>query len=196
GAAPIQRAVMAGDRETGVSFQDMVKKLDAGDVIGERRLRIHDEGSALDLPAQMLPLSQELLKVDFMDYLRGNRAATPQDEALVTYAHKLEKSESRIDWSWPAVKIRNHIRGMLMGPGTFTLVAGKKLKLHKVDVVDFEVQAGLGEVVKADSDQLWVATGDGVLSLRLVQPESKPKMKIDDYLKGHVLKKGDRLGEE
>jgi methionyl-tRNA formyltransferase len=194
GAAPIQRSVMAGDSITGVSLQVMTKKLDAGDVIGERSLTIEPEWSALDLHNAMIPLAQELLTVDFMDYLRGNLAASPQDESLVTYAHKIEKSESEIDWSWPADKIHNHIRGMLMGPGTYTLVGGKKLKLHQTSVKKQNQKAPAGQVVAVAKTELLVATGDGCLSLEVVQPESKPKMGIEDYLKGHQLNKGDRLG--
>src|SRR5690606_12427434 len=89
GAAPIQRAIMAGDKETGVALQVIVKKLDAGDVIGTYRLPITDETDALKLLTDMVPLGQKLLHVDLMDYLRGNISPQPQDDGAVTYAHKI-----------------------------------------------------------------------------------------------------------
>src|SRR5690606_19485641 len=105
GAAPIQRAVEAGDKMTGVSLQVMVKKLDAGDVIGSYPLTVEPEWDAFDLHNAMLPLGARLLEVEFMDYLRGNLTPVKQDESLVTYAHKIEKSESLIDWRKSAAEI-------------------------------------------------------------------------------------------
>lgn len=194
GAAPIQRSIMAGETETGVCLQIMTKKLDAGDVIGERKVQVEPEWDAMDLHDAMIPKAQDLLKVDLMDYLRGNVAPKPQDEQLVTYAHKLEKSESEIDWSWSAKKIRDHVRGMKMGPGTFTLRQGKKLKLIRVALGGSE-QGEPGSVLSVSSDLMTIATGEGALELHEVQPESKPKMRVSDYLKGNPVAVGESFGK-
>jgi len=98
GAAPIQRAIMSGDTDTGVSLQIMIKKLDAGDVLGIREIKISDAVDAVDLHDQMKVLGADLLHIEFMDYLRGHLVGQPQDEKLVTYATKLEKSEGEINW--------------------------------------------------------------------------------------------------
>ncbi len=99
GAAPIQRAILADDNESGVALQKVVKKLDAGDVLGIRKLSLSDNLSALDVLEKFKPLAAELLHIEFMDYLRGNLAGTVQDEKQVTYAKKIEKAEGIIDWS-------------------------------------------------------------------------------------------------
>lgn len=196
GAAPIQRAIMEGDVDTGVSLQVVVKKLDAGDVLGTRKIKIQDE-DALEMLEKMKPLAADLLEVEFMDYLRGNLTATPQDEAKVTYAHKIDKSEGRVDWSLPAVTIYNHMRGLKMGPGAHTLISGKILKLHKAQVNESSGKktARPGEVLESSPAGIKVACGDGVLLLTEVQPESKPKMKAADFLKGRKVEVGEVLGE-
>ncbi len=195
GAAPIQRAVMAGDKVSGVCLQVMVKKLDAGDVIGLYTLPIGENTTAMELHDQMIPLGQKLLNIDFMDYLRGHVAAIAQDESKVTYAEKLDKAESLIDWSWPAEKIHAHIRGMTMGPGTYSIRKGKKLKIITSRILDASsVNGKAGVLSVSSSGGLEVTCGVGRLSLEEVQPESKPKMKSKDYLLGHPVEAGEQLG--
>lgn len=195
GAAPIQRGIEAGDKEGGVTLQKMVKKLDAGDIIGVRRLALDDEITALELHDKLAVLGADLLRVELMDYVRGNLVPHPQDESLVTYAHKIEKSESEIKWMLPAVEIHNKIRGLTMGPGSFTLVGGKKLKIHKTRVSE---EAGAhpdaGRVVRVTDEAISVQCGGGVLNIFEVQPESRNRMKVADFLKGHPLKTGDVFG--
>lgn len=195
GAAPIQRAIMAGDNETGVSLQVMVKKLDAGDVLGSRKMAITDEMTAIDLHEKMKPLAADLLRVEFMDYLRGNLAPQPQDPSQVTYAHKLEKSEGVIDWSRSAREIFNRIRGLALGPGAFTLRDGKKLKVHKAQVKDVSSSALPGTVMQVDERSFVVACGEQALQIEEIQPESRARQQVADYLKGYSLKAGDKLGE-
>lgn len=196
GAAPIQRAIMEGDNDTGVSLQVVVKKLDAGDVLGTRKIKIRDEDS-LEMLEKMKPLAADLLAVEFMDYLRGNLTATPQDESKVTYAHKIEKSEGRVDWSLPARAVYNRMRGLKMGPGAHTLIAGKILKLHSAQVIEGSAKkmGQPGEVLASSSEGIKVACGQGALLLTEVQPESKPRMKAADYLKGRKVEVGEVLGE-
>lgn len=188
GAAPIQRAIMEGDKTTGVCLQVMVRKLDAGPVLGSRSISITDQTTALNLHDEMMELGADLLHIEFMDYLRGNLSPVPQDEALVTYAHKIEKSEGKIDWAQSAEVIFNRLRGLLMGPGSFTTQAdGKKLKVHAVKPVDVESDRTAGEVVRLTDDELVIQTGQGGLQILEVQPESKSKMSIEDYLRGYRL---------
>ncbi|MCB0363052.1 MAG: methionyl-tRNA formyltransferase [Bdellovibrionales bacterium] len=195
GAAPIQRAIMAGDRKTGVCLQVMVKKLDAGDVIGKRSVDIHEDMDAVELLERMKPLASDLLHVEFMDYLRGNLVPHPQDESLVTYAKKVENEESLIDWNLSAREIRNRMRGLALGRGIYTWHDHKKLKLTKTQVVSNKMPAEPGEVVVVGSDYFEVATGGGILRVSGVQPESRSQMGVDAYLRGYTLKVGDRLGE-
>jgi methionyl-tRNA formyltransferase len=199
GAAPIQRAIEAGDAESGVTLQRMVKKLDAGDIIGIRRVKVSAEMNALELHDELARLGADLLRVELMDYVRGNLAPIPQDETLVTIAKKIEKTESLIDWSASARAIDGKIRGFVYGPGVYTLLQGKKLKLHKAVVMGSGSASGsssvaAGTVTAVHEDDFIVATGDGILKLLEVQPESRNRMMVRDFLKGHDLKVGDVLG--
>jgi methionyl-tRNA formyltransferase len=195
GAAPIQRALETGDQESGVTLQKVVKELDAGDLLGIRRLQVPDSMNAQELHDQLAVLGADLLHVELMDYLRGHLAPVPQGTAGLTYAKKIEKAEAQILWTEPAVKIHNKIRAFVMGPGTFTSLNGKKLKIHRSKVASASGTLGKpGEVIAVSEESLILATGEGSLELLQVQPESRNKLNITDFLKGHPLKKGDQLG--
>ncbi len=194
GAAPIQRALEAGDTEGGVTLQKVVKELDAGDLLGSRIVTIPEERTALEFHDELAILGADLLQIELMDYIRGNLAATPQDPAGITYAKKIDKADCEIDWSQSAVNIHNKARGFLMGPGTYTQFAGKKLKIHRSLVVDRSKKSTPGRVCKVTSEELWVQTGEGILSLLEVQPESRAKMKVSEFLKSQPFKEGDLLG--
>lgn len=187
----MQRALIAGDKESGVSLQKIVLKLDAGDVLGERRVLLDENINAIELHDQLKELSCELLTIDFMDYLRGNLAGKPQDESLVTHAAKLEKSEGEILWTEPAETIHNKVRGLCLGPGTWTNREGKKLKIHRTQVVSKSGAAG--EVLAIEDDGFVVGCGENALKVLEVQPESKAKMVADVYLRGYKLNVGEKL---
>jgi methionyl-tRNA formyltransferase len=190
GAAPIQRSIEAGDTVTGVSLQRVVRKLDAGPVIGERRVQLDSEMNATELYDRLAVLGCELLHVELMDYIRGNLAPLVQDESLVTIAPKIEKEESLLDFSKTAVSLHNKIRAFSMGPGTFIHFQGKRLKVHKTKVVDQASLVKPGEVALVNANELLIQTSQGQLSLLEVQPESKNKMPISYFLKSHTLVKG------
>ncbi len=194
GAAPIQRAILADDSETGVSLQKVVKKLDAGDVLGIRTLALTDDLNALQVLEKMKPMAAELLHIEFMDYLRGNLAGKVQDETQVTYAKKIEKSEGIIDWSQSARFIFNHVRAMTMGPGSTTGLAAKRLKVIAAEVKSLTGTNKPGIILEVTPKSFVVGCGTGSLELLEVQPESKGKMPVSEFLKGTNLKKGDRLG--
>ncbi len=196
GAAPIQRAIEFGDLESGVTLQKMVKKLDAGDVIGIRRVKVGEDLTAMELHDQLALLGADLLRVELMDYLRGNLAPFPQDESLVTLARKIEKAESLLDWSLPAKHLDGKIRGFVYGPGTYTTLAGKKLKIHRAKAVPHELIQDIapGTVTAVHDDFFSVACGEGILKVFEVQPESRTRVSALDFLKAHPLKVGDRLG--
>ncbi len=192
GAAPIQRAIEAGDSVTGVCLQKMVKKLDAGPLIGERQVKLEDYTTATELYDELALLGCELLKTDLVDYAQGKKTLIVQDESQVTLAAKIEKEESLIQWSSTAKKNHNKVRAFSMGPGTYCLFQGKRLKIHKTKVVESgEAKNRPGSVVVVDAEKLVLQTSAGLLALLEVQPESKSKMNISDFLKSHSLKIGD-----
>jgi methionyl-tRNA formyltransferase len=186
GAAPIQRAIEAGDTTSGVTLQKMVKRLDAGDVIGGRNVEIGPDMDAQELHDKLAVLGADLLKVELMDHIRGNLAAIPQDEALVTYAKKIEKSEAQIDWSQKAQNIHNKVRAFVMGPGTYAELKGMKVKIHKTKVTGEKSGSAPG-TLSVDKDRLLVQTGEGLLELLVVQPESRNKISAQEFIKGYQI---------
>ncbi len=192
GAAPIQRAIMAGDKFTGVALQVMVKKLDAGDLLGLRQIPLSQEMNAADLHEALKPLAVDLLAENLMDYLRGNLGPLPQDESKVTYAHKIEKVEAKIDWSWPAERVANLIRGLGLGPYAFCRRQDSALKIHRAKI-SLARSGQPGEVVHVDAGSFTVACGDQAIEVSEVQPESRSRMRVDDYLKGYPISKGELL---
>lgn len=195
GAAPIQRALMAGDEKTGVCLQIVVKKLDAGAVLGQREIAVDDDMDAVELYGKLALLGADLLHIEYMDYLRGNLFGHEQDETQVTYASKIDKAEAKIDWSKPARAIFNHVRGLKMGPFAYAERAGEMLKIHKTRADESRSvgSAEPGEVIAVDANSVWIACGRGALELIEVQPASRAKMQIADYLRGYPLGLGDSL---
>ncbi len=195
GAAPIQRGLEAGDTEAGVSLQKIVKELDAGDLIGIRKMEISKDITAMELHDELAQMGAQLLHVELMDYIRGNLAPIPQDTAGVTYAKKLEKSECSIDWRQPAEMIHNKVRAFTMGPGTFTTFQGKKLKIHRTGLSSLEGKPR--EILEVHDNKLVIGCGDFSLQLLEVQPESRNRMSIENFIKSQNsgaaanLKKGD-----
>ncbi len=191
GAAPIQRALEAGDKESGVTLQKIVKKLDAGDILGIRRLSLDENINAQELHDQLALLGADLLRVELMDYLRGNLAGIPQDESQVTVAKKIDKREAEIQWGKTASEIHNKVRAFVMGPGTFTLWQGKKLKIHKTKVVSISAQTkDVGCIAEIKDSSFVIQCGTGHLEILEVQPESRNRMSSEDFLKGQSLKTG------
>lgn len=190
GAAPIQRALMAGDTESGVALQIVVRALDAGPVLGVRRLALPAEMNAVELHDQLAVLGADLLHVEYVDYLRGNLIPVAQDEALVTIAPKIEKMEARLDWSQTASEIHNRVRGLQMGPFAYTTRAGAGLKIHRTRVAD---GSGAPGRLQVEGNSLFVDCGSGRLELLEVQPESRSRMTVVDYLRGYPVKDGDQF---
>ncbi len=199
GAAPIQRAIMAGDKATGVALQVMVKKLDAGAIIGLRKVSLDDSKSAVDLHDELSILGADLLHNEFKDYLRGNLVPVAQDEEKVTLAPKIEKSEGRVDFTMSAEVIHRRVLGLSMGPGSFTFLNGKLLKIHKTsfELLPSEKQPlnpePCGTILSLGST-IRVQCGQGTLHIHEIQPESRPRMSVSDFLKGHKLQVGQVFG--
>ena len=197
GAAPIQRSLEAGDKFSGVSLQQMVVKLDAGPVIGERRVDLNDEIGATELYEKLSYLGCELLEDELIKFLRGEIKSKPQDEIQVSKAPKIEKDESLLNWSWRAEAFHNRVRAFDMGPGTYVLFQGKRLKIHKTKVVELQEKFRPGQIISITPDELVIQTSQKQISLLVVQQESKPKTSISDFLKSlvntHPLKKGDHF---
>src|SRR3954469_1885153 len=187
GAAPIQRAVMAGDDETGVMVMQMEEGLDTGPVLMAERVKIGRKTSG-ELAAELSRLGADLMVRALGALERGAVTPQPQAEDGVTYAKKITKDEARIDWSKSAAEIDAMIRGLAPSPGAFTEVKGERLKILAALPVKDRGQPG--EII---SDDLTVACGDGALKLLKVQRAGKGAMDARELLMGFPLPSGTKL---
>ncbi|MEO8300619.1 MAG: methionyl-tRNA formyltransferase [Rhizomicrobium sp.] len=187
GAAPIQRAVMAGDAETGVMVMRMNEGLDTGPVLMAERVAVGRKTSG-DLTAELSRLGADLMVRALGALERGAVTPRPQAEDGITYARKISKEEARIDWSKSASEIDCHIRGLSPFPGAWTEVNGERLKILYAEPAN-----GSGNPGVLLDDALTVACGDGALRLQKVQRAGKSAMSAAELLKGFALPRGTQL---
>ncbi len=192
GAAPVQRAVMAGDTETGACVFDIVPELDAGDVYAELRTPIAPTETAGDLLARLADDGAGLLTRVMDELEAGTAVATPQPAAGVTIAPKLTVPEAEVDWANADEEIHRQIRGCTPAPGAWTTFRGERFKIHRAHPAGGEpLDPG---VINAAKQWLQVGTGSRPLELDLVQPFGKKAMKAADWARGVDLAPGERFG--
>lgn len=196
GAAPVQRAILAGATETGVTVQRLVREVDAGDVLLQERTPIGPEETAGELSARLAELSAECLSRAVRLVESGGAAFRPQDAAAVSFAPKLSKAEGRADWSRPAPWLARAARAFNPWPTLHAkLPGGRLLRIlaARAEPAPAGVSPAPGQVLAASSEGLLVAAGDGALRLVTVQPEGKRPMPAADFLRGHRLRPGEFL---
>jgi methionyl-tRNA formyltransferase len=193
GAAPIQRAIMNGEKVTGLTVMRMDEGLDTGDIILQKKIEILDTDTAGSLAQKMAYEAPELLLTALAGLEEGKLKPRPQDHRKATLAPKIEKIEMQIDWHKSACDIRNLIRALNPHPGAFTLINGRRLKIWSVEVI--KEQAGdPGTVIKIDKNKgPIVATAEQSLILTEVQPENRAKMTGSEFIRGYRLKEGVKL---
>lgn len=185
GAGPIQRAIMAGDAESGVTIMRMEEELDTGPMLRVGKLPITAETTASSLHDDLASLGAKLI----VEALKTPDApGTPQPAEGVTYARKIDKAEARIDFSRSATEVRNHIHGLSPFPGAWFLCKGQRIKLHKVRVVE----AG-GPPGTTVDDRLTIACGTGAIQVLDLQREGKGVMKAGEFLRGTAIPAGTEL---
>jgi methionyl-tRNA formyltransferase len=187
GAAPVQRAVMAGDAETGVMVMRMDEGLDTGPVLMAERVAIGRQTSG-ELAERLARLGADLMVRALGALERGAIEAQPQAEEGVTYAKKISKDEARIDWSKSAIEIDCLIRGLSPWPGAWSEVKGERLKILLAEPV-----TGSGTPGDVIGDDLTIACGEGALRLLKVQRAGGKAMAAGDLLKGFAVPKGTRF---
>jgi methionyl-tRNA formyltransferase len=197
GAAPIQWSVIRGDRETGVTTMFMDVGMDTGDIILQAAVPITDEDTAGSLSERLAPLGAQLL-IRTLDLLaRGEAPRRPQDAAQATYAPMLKREDGFIDWAQPAAAVRNRIHGCNPSPGAVTLRDGRPVKLWRARVAEEGADGASGfepgTVVRLEAGGPVVTTGRGGVQLLELQPESRPRMAGDAYLRGYPLSPGQRF---
>ena len=182
GAAPIQRAIWAGDAETGVTIMQMDVGLDTGAMIRKVSCTIASDETSASLYDKLAELGPQALVDTLGAMAAGDTAAEAQDDALANYAQKLSKEEARIDWSMEAVAIERCIRAFNPWPISWFEVAEQTIKVWQAEVIDSDHGQPVGTLLKADKQGIDVATGKGVLRLLTLQPPGKKAMSVPDLL--------------
>ena len=194
GAAPMQRAIMEGESETGVTVMQMDEGLDTGDIIETVKFPIGPEDDFEAIHDRSADIGSRLLSDVIFRLSRGEVTRTKQDGSLATYAKKVEKGDCKLNFALPAKKLDFIIRGVTPIPGAFAYLDGKMLKINKALVVSGKGK--VGEVISVDGagdGSFTVACGEGALRVLAVIPEGKGKMTAGDLVRGRKIKLGDIL---
>ena len=189
GAAPIQRAIEAGDAETGVCIMQMDIGLDTGDVVSEHRYAIQSTDTANEVHDALMNLGAEAIVADLQQLkAEGRLKSVKQPEEGVTYAQKLSKEEARIDWNESAAVIERKIRAFNPVPAAWVEYQGKPMKIWRAEVVAQQGRAG--EVLSCSADGLVVACGENALKITELQPSGSKRMPIAAFAAGHKIEVG------
>ena len=219
GGAPIHYAIMNVDTEAGVTIMEMVRKMDAGDMIAQSAIPITDEDNVGTMFEKLAEVGRDLLLETLPKYLSGELKPIPQNEDKVTFSPNISAEEEKIDWTRTSREIFNQIRGMNPFPVAHTLWNGERFKIYEAtiatsrfsDVASIDMRSESeavstdensvstlpGEIVEKTKKSLKIACGKGIITLKIVQPAGKPKMDIASFLNGlgQKIEVGDKLGE-
>lgn len=185
GGAPVQYAIMNGDKETGISLIYMVKKMDAGDILAQKAIPIEDDDDTESMFHKLSIVGRDVLLQTLPKIISGDIQATPQDADKVVFSPNIKPEEEELDFNQSAFLVDAKVRALRPDPGAYAMLNGKRVKIWQTAVTDDSTTAVPGTVVKKDKHDLYLAAGNGsVLSLLEVQPAGKPKQAITDYLNG------------
>lgn len=194
GAAPIQWAIINGEKETGVTTMMMDAGLDTGDMLEKTVVPIEEEETAQSLSDKLSAAGGSLILSTLKKVEEGTLTRTPQRDEESCYAKILQKTLGRIDWNREAKLIERLIRGLNPWPSAYTTINGKSLKLWKAKALLEEYPGEAGQVVKAVGNELLIKTGKGTLKAEALQLEGKKRMEADAFLRGCPIEEGTRLG--
>lgn len=181
GAAPIQRAILAGDRETGICLMQMGVGLDDGPVYSDHRIAISEEDTTGTLHDRLSELGGVALRDKLVSILKGEIKAQEQSEEGLTYAKKIRPEEAELDWKKSAEELQNQVRGFAPRPGAFTKLSGKRLKILSAKPREEQLEPGLIDT----SESMLIGCGSGSLELLEVQLEGKKAMSAADFMRGY-----------
>jgi methionyl-tRNA formyltransferase len=194
GAAPVHRAVIAGESQTGVTIMRVVKALDAGAMLDVVHRSIDPDETSADVERDLARLGADLLVATLDRLVKGPIEEIPQDDARATYAPRLTKEDGLVDWSRPAVDVHNLIRGLYPWPHAYTFWNGRRLILLRSSPSSGTTHALGGVVIAAHSEELRVAAGEGHLQILEIQAEGKRPMTAREFLAGTPIEPGDHFG--
>lgn len=192
GAAPIQRAIMAGETQTGVTLMQMVDKMDAGLMYDKAEVSIAPQDNYTDLAKKISSAAVDLILKDLMPYLNGELPGVPQDESLVTIAHIIKPENEKLSLELTSHDLINMIRGLSLTPGGYFLFLNQKLKVYRAHQVSALVNAPIGALVSVSKELIFQAK-DGQIAIDLLQMEGKKTMEAKAFLNGAHLNVGELL---
>ncbi len=196
GAAPINWAIIKGEKSSGVTVIKIISKMDAGPIISQKEAPISDDDTAITLQDKLSALAAQLLLDSLAVIENKSFKLVPQDEFRVSYAPKLKKSDGLIDWSQNAGDIYNLVRGCFDWPGAFTYYRGKILKINKAGVFlagPNGIKSSAGTITEVSNNGIRVATGKGVLIIEELQLEGKRRLRAEEFIAGQRISVGEVL---
>jgi methionyl-tRNA formyltransferase len=191
GAAPIQRALLAGDRETGISIMQMEAGLDTGPVLAHDKLPITEDDDAGTLHDKLAEMGAAMIVSTLEDLRTRGARPVPQSSDGVTYAHKIDKADSAIDWSRPAAEVARAVRAFRPAPGAQTLLEGAPLKVWRARVVPGSAEPG---TLLETGQELVIACGRDCLAVSELQRPGGKRISASEFLRGHKVTPGTRFG--
>ena len=192
GAAPINWAIINGETKTGITIMKMDAGMDTGDMLMREEAAILPDDTAESLTGRLSEMGARLIVKALEELEAGRLIGVRQDESLATMAPMLKKGMGRIDWAKPAAGIERLVRGFNPWPGAYTSRSGEMLKVWRTESISGDGEPGV--VIKADKNGIAVATGEGVLVIKKLQPQGGRVMKAAEYLAGHKFQPGEKLG--
>lgn len=193
GAAPINWAIINGEKETGVTTMIMEKGLDTGDMLLKEKLIIDDELTVGELHDNLMNMGADLI-VETLEKIEDLKPI-PQDDNLSSYAPKMDKTIGKIDWTETKEKIKNLVRGTNPFPGSYSYYKGKKFKIYKVDIDEKLYSGKSGQITDVNNDGIFVKVRNGTIIIKEVQFPGKKKIKVSEYIRGNEIEVGTILGE-
>lgn len=193
GAAPAAWTIINGEEKGGVTTMKLVEKMDAGPIYLQTEIALAPDETTASLQAKLTPVGARLLLETLQRLKEGSVPPQPQNETDATLAPMIKKEDGLIDWSQPAIVIERRVRGFNPWPSAHTRLRGRLLKVHRASVIARTHAGDPGEIMRADANGFWVATGSGVLSLDEVQWENKKRLPGTEFVNGARVETGDRL---
>ena len=188
GAAPIQRSIMAGDKKTGISYMLMDKGLDTGPVILQKETQIGENDNFLKVHDSLSLIASQTISETILKFIEGKLAAKEQNDDIASYADKIEKHETKIDWNLTAKEIRNLIYSLSPLPGAWTITKEDK----RLKILSASIEEAKGEIAVLGENQI-LGCGQSSLKIKEVKPEGKKIMFFDDYLRGKNFSLGEKI---
>lgn len=184
GGAPIHKAIIYGEKETGMSIMRMVKKMDAGAVMAQRSILIHEDETMGELYDRLAQCGVQLLLESIPKIINGEAKFVEQEEEKATFAYAICKEEEHIDFHRDVQEVYNHVRGLIPWPVGYALIKGKKYKFHKAKMIRKQHQDIPGTLIGLENNQLWIACINGYLLVEEIQMEGKGKMEAKAFFNG------------